>query len=301
MDRGRRGPPVLRTPHRGSHPGAGRPLTRLVGVPRPGEISRRRDRPCLRWRGDRARGQVAAGDAGGGVGTGRRGRRSSGAERPRRRRTRPVAACRAGRATPTVADGHGSTAATNFWHHIVDHGDRPVRPTETLRRQGLGRTRATRCVRRAPGFPGRAVRVPSKLPADPHPLLVEMQEGMARREADRWRRYGRAYVQDWIPDVPRQKTGRMLRIWQAILDEAAFAATGSGSVVNAARTWRSKPARTSSPSPAVAPSTGCGFGCDPNRDPTSTAPRGRATSSGRPAPSCHWSGSSVWCSTGWSR
>jgi hypothetical protein len=29
-------------------------------------------------------------------------------------------------------------------------------------------------------------------------------------------------VPEWIPDVPRQKIGRTLRIWQAILDETAF-------------------------------------------------------------------------------
>jgi hypothetical protein len=57
----------------------------------------------------------------------------------------------------------------------------------------------------------------------PIPLIVETREGMARRDADRWRPYGhRVFVQDWIPDVPRQKTGRMLRIWQGIVDEAAF-------------------------------------------------------------------------------
>lgn len=72
-------------------------------------------------------------------------------------------------------------------------------------------------------FIGRGVRVPSKLPKVPHALVVEMQDGMARRDADRWRPYhSRAFVPDWIPDVPRQKTGRMLRIWQAILDEAGF-------------------------------------------------------------------------------
>ncbi|UJW35175.1 hypothetical protein L3Q67_16150 [Saccharothrix sp. AJ9571] len=72
-------------------------------------------------------------------------------------------------------------------------------------------------------FVGRAIRVPSKLPKVPHPLVTEMQEGMKRREADRWRPYhSRAFVPDWIPDVPRQKAGRMLRIWQAILDEAKF-------------------------------------------------------------------------------
>jgi hypothetical protein len=70
---------------------------------------------------------------------------------------------------------------------------------------------------------GRTIRVPSKLPEDPHPLVAEMQEGMMRRDADRWRpHHSRAFVPDWIPDVPRQKTGRMLRIWQAILDEAKF-------------------------------------------------------------------------------
>lgn len=36
------------------------------------------------------------------------------------------------------------------------------------------------------------------------------------------RNHSRAFVPEWIPDVPRQKTGRMLRIWQAILDEARF-------------------------------------------------------------------------------
>ncbi len=46
----------------------------------------------------------------------------------------------------------------------------------------------------------------------PHPLVVEMREGMARRDADRWRPYGhRGYVPDWIPDVPRQKSGRIVR------------------------------------------------------------------------------------------
>jgi hypothetical protein len=76
---------------------------------------------------------------------------------------------------------------------------------------------------RHPDFIGRAVRVPLKVPVDPHPLVVEMRDGMARRGADRWRPYGhRGYVPDWIPDVPRQTSGRMLRIWQGILDETAF-------------------------------------------------------------------------------
>jgi hypothetical protein len=72
-------------------------------------------------------------------------------------------------------------------------------------------------------FTGRTVRVPSRLPVDPDPLVVEMKEGMERRDADRWRPYGqRAFVREWIPDVPRQKSGRMLRIWQGIVDEATF-------------------------------------------------------------------------------
>ena len=65
---------------------------------------------------------------------------------------------------------------------------------------------------RRPDFIGRTVRVPSKLSVAPHPLVVEMREGMARRDADRWRPYGhRGYVPDWIPDVPRQKSGRIVR------------------------------------------------------------------------------------------
>ncbi|MFI9455021.1 hypothetical protein [Amycolatopsis sp. NPDC052450] len=72
-------------------------------------------------------------------------------------------------------------------------------------------------------FVGRSIRVPSKLPKVLHSLVVEMQDGMTRLEADRWRPYhSRRFVPDWIPDVPRQKSGRMLRIWQAILDEAGF-------------------------------------------------------------------------------
>jgi hypothetical protein len=135
-----------------------------------------------------------------------------------------VASCRAGGTAQAVANGLGPTAATNVWHHIVDHGDRPVRPTEpSVAKDVAGRgQRDTETSDGREDFAGRTVRVPSKLPTDPHPLLVEMQEGMARRDADRWRPYGRAYVQDWIPDVPRQKTGRMLRIWQAILDEATI-------------------------------------------------------------------------------
>jgi hypothetical protein len=36
-------------------------------------------------------------------------------------------------------------------------------------------------------FVGREIRVSSKLPKVPHALIVEMQDGMARRDADRWR------------------------------------------------------------------------------------------------------------------
>ena len=78
-------------------------------------------------------------------------------------------------------------------------------------------------------FMGRAVRVPSKLPKDLHPVVRQMQQGMARRDAERCLPYhSRSFVPDWIPDVPRQKASRMLRIWQAIVDETVPRLPGSG-------------------------------------------------------------------------
>ncbi|MGH3758435.1 hypothetical protein [Actinophytocola sp.] len=70
---------------------------------------------------------------------------------------------------------------------------------------------------------GRAVRVPAKLPAQPYPLVEALRKGLEARERDWWRaEWQRSRVEDWIPDVPRQKKGRVLRILQAIIAEAEF-------------------------------------------------------------------------------
>lgn len=76
--------------------------------------------------------------------------------------------------------------------------------------------------RERPDFSHRRVRVPSALPANPHPWVVKMRTGIDVLTRNEWirNRWDREYVESWVPQVPRQKAGRVLRIWQAILVEA---------------------------------------------------------------------------------
>lgn len=76
--------------------------------------------------------------------------------------------------------------------------------------------------RERPDFSGRRIHVRSALPAKPHPWVVKMRAGIDMLIESEWirNRWDRPYVESWVPRVPRQKAGRVLRIWQAILVEA---------------------------------------------------------------------------------
>jgi len=73
-----------------------------------------------------------------------------------------------------------------------------------------------------PDYSERVVRVPSRI-REMHQLVKRVQEAFERLDKFDPFRLGRSYrPESWLPDVPENKRGRVLRIWQAFIDEALY-------------------------------------------------------------------------------